>query len=356
MRKILVFVFALVMCLAMAACQTQQTPAPSTQPQTGAAGAEPAASAQPAASKGETYVLSLGGTTGTFYQLGAAVADYINTNFGDVMQLLPSTSAGGVENVRNISGGNAAFGPAFPKDVINAYTGVGYDAPMSNLRYVGIAQKPNACAIIVLADSGINSVYDLAGKTVAPGAPGSSAYDMFTEFAQHIGILDQMNIVNYGSEEIPGKMVDGDVDCCVVMTMAETAASRISSISSLKPIRILDVAEALNETKFLETASYYSTVVLPGGQYEGQDTEATCFSAYPVWVTSADVPEEIVYQFLKLAYSDEGVAYIGGIIAGQGHDTENQLETVFPVPLHDGALRYWQENGYAESMPSPYAK
>lgn len=303
----------------------------------------------------ETYVLSLGGTTGTFYQLGTAVADFVNNNYADSMKLLPSTSAGGIENARNIFNGDAAFGPVFPKDLVNAYTGKGYDKPFDKLRYVGIAQQPNACAFVVLADSGIETFYDLEGKTVAPGAPGSSAYDMFVEFAQFIGIYDKIKIVNIGSQEIPGKLADGEIDCFAVMTMADTAASRISEVSTTKPIHIIDMKDIIAETKFLDSAGWYSTTELPGGQYKGQDTPVTCFSSYPVWATSSDVPDEVVYNFLEYTHTDKAIAHLESIIAGHGHDVEDQLNKVFPIPLHPGAQKWWSEHGYT-TFPEPMAK
>lgn len=364
MKKVTILVLVLALILTVIACGKAETQQPAAQnapaekdaQSTNVQPAQPAQAAAPEpAKKGDTYVLSLGGTTGNFYLEGAALADYVNANYSDVMQLLPSTSAGGVENVRNVYNGDAAFGPAFPRDVVMAYNGSAYGTKMDSLRMVGIAQKPNACAIVVLKDSGINTVYDLAGKTVAPGAPGSSAYDMFMEFAKHIGIADSLKVVNYGNEELPGKVTDGSVDAFCVMTMAETAAGRISQVSALKDIRILDVTDVLKETGFLEAFPWYSSTILPGGQYAGQDEPVNCFSAYPVWITNAAVPEEIVYQFLNIGYSDGCIEYLNGIIKGHGHDVPNQLETAFPIPLHAGAEKYWKEHGYT-TFPEPAVK
>src|SRR5699024_9598452 len=110
-----------------------------------------------------SITMPLGGTSGTFYVQGSALADYLNKQT-DVFNIIPSSSGGSVENIRLVGNDEADMGIAFAGDLFNAWQGEGvYESELRNYRQLGPAQKITGWNFIVLADSGIDSVEDLKG-------------------------------------------------------------------------------------------------------------------------------------------------------------------------------------------------
>jgi hypothetical protein len=79
------------------------------------------------------------------------------------------------------------------------------------------------------------------------------------------------------------------------------------------------------------------------GTYPNQDELIRTAASANVLVARDDVPEEIVYQLTKLLW--ENLAVLKEIHgATRSMSLESALQGV-PVPLHKGALRYYQEKG-----------
>ena len=77
--------------------------------------------------------------------------------------------------------------------------------------------------------------------------------------------------------------------------------------------------------------------------YPNQDEIIRTAASANVLVARDDVPEEIVYQLTKLLW--ENLAVLKEIHgATRSMSLESALQGV-PVPLHKGALRYYQEKG-----------
>jgi TRAP-type uncharacterized transport system substrate-binding protein len=64
-----------------------------------------------------------------------------------------------------------------------------------------------------------------------------------------------------------------------------------------------------------------------------------------LWVVSADVDEELVYQMTKAIYDQAGLdrmLQVTNVASEMGPD--NALAGI-QIPLHPGAARYWEEVG-----------
>ena len=59
----------------------------------------------------------------------------------------------------------------------------------------------------------------------------------------------------------------------------------------------------------------------------------------------ADLPDDLVYEIVKTVYSQEGVDYLGNVIAALKSMSPNLAVSYKPIPLHPGAERYFREIG-----------
>ena len=136
------------------------------------------------------FTIGTGGTAATYYPVGGVIANAISNPPGSrgcdeggscgVPGLIASavSSRGSVDNVNAIVSGLRNSGFAQSDVAYWAYTGTGTmegRPAAADLRAIA-ALFPEHIHLVVLADSGINSVADLAGKRVSLDEPGSGTF------------------------------------------------------------------------------------------------------------------------------------------------------------------------------------
>ena len=105
-------------------------------------------------------------------------------------------------------------------------TRAAYDGALKNLRALG-ALYPETVQLVVRADSGINSVRDLKGKSVSSGAPGSGQYQLVTDLLKAYG-LSRNDIKEDLSSftQAMDKIKDGNLHATLITAGVPVAASR----------------------------------------------------------------------------------------------------------------------------------
>ncbi|NNU82027.1 TAXI family TRAP transporter solute-binding subunit [Halovulum dunhuangense] len=302
-----------------------------------------------AAAQAQVYQISmpLGGTSGTFYTQGAALADFINAR-ADGIRVVPSTSGGSVENIRLVGSGQAEFGMAFEGHIYGAWSGVGFEKPYTEYRMVGPAQQTSGWNFIVLADSDIQSVADLAGREFVPGAPGSGSASDADLFLEHIGVRDQIDISYYSWGELGRMLTDGDIEG--FNRTGGAPAPFATEIDATHPIRVLDLEAEIDESGFLEEFPFFTKLTIPAGTYSGQEEDAVTYAQGVQWIVHKDVPDEAVREFLELAYTEDAAAHLDRAFPQHDHRNMEWLKTAY-VPLHPAAAAFWAEKGL--EVPEP---
>src|SRR5574344_1646716 len=121
----------------------------------------------------KNFILATGGTSGTYYPFGGAIANIWNTKIEGMNVTAQSTGAS-AENLRLISKGEAEFA-IVQNDVMDyAYNGTDMfeGTKLGNLATVGTLY-PEVIQIAASVSSGITSVADMKGKRVSVGDAGS---------------------------------------------------------------------------------------------------------------------------------------------------------------------------------------
>lgn len=303
-----------------------------------------------AAAHAQVFQISmpLGGTAGTFYTQGAAIADFINSR-SDAMRIVPSTSGGSIENIRLVGSGQAEFGMGFEGDIYDAWTGQGpFQQSYQEYRQLGPAQQTTGWNFIVLASSDIDSVEDLVGRDFVSGAPGSGSAANADLFLRHIGIFDGIKPAYYPWGELPQMLTDGDIDGFNRTGGAPAAFAQ--EIDASHPIRILDLEPQMDASGFLEKYPFFTKFKIPAGTYSGQEEDATTFGQGVQWIVHKDVPDEVVRNFMELAYSEEAAQHLDRLYPDHAHRDKDWLKTLY-VPMHPAAAEFWRERGV--DIPDP---
>lgn len=149
---------------------------------------------------------------GTFQYFSNAISIRASKNLPDV-DLSNMVSAGSVENLRRVNSGEADFGIVYAGDMYLGAHGKLTNDPKKYPNVHGMAYLYGAPAhLLVLADSGINEVAELAGKRVAVGAAGSGAAASAQRYFTALGLWDKLKVEYIGYTEAASAIGDKKIE------------------------------------------------------------------------------------------------------------------------------------------------
>lgn len=302
------------------------------------------------------FTIGTGGTAYTYYPVGGVIANAISRPPGSrpcdeggscgVEGLIASavSSRGSVDNVNAIVSGLRNSGFAQSDVAYWAYTGTGTmegQEPAENLRTIAALFEEHI-HLVALADSGIDSVEDLAGKRVSLDEPGSGTY----VDAGLILDANGLSVDDVSAEALKGNAAsealrNGKIDAFFVVAGYPTGSLvELASAEDIKLVPISgDGAESLTEEY-----GFFARSSVPEGTYEGVPaTETVAVGAQ--WFTSAEEDAELIYAITKALWNDNSRKLLDvGHAKGKTITLDTALNGV-GVPLHEGAERFYKEAG-----------
>ena len=296
--------------------------------------------------KSQVFLSMGGGSRGaTFDTVGLSVGDILWRSI-DGFNLSLVKSAGSLENLRRIQAGEMDMGVAFAGDVFLSYNGedvFAEEGPYDNVRVIGFLYSA-VSQLVTLEGEGIASVEDLAGKAIAVGVLGSGTQLTSERLFTTLGFYDEIDPVLLAGLDASEELEDQQIQA--YHALYGVPSETVLDTSATGEAVILNTYDAAEAAGFFETYPFYSKYVIPAGTFSGVDEDVETFRDAGLWVVSADMDEELVYQMTKEVYDQVGVYFMNeltdGVTSEMGPDTA--LVGV-QTPLHPGAARYWEEIG-----------
>jgi hypothetical protein len=284
--------------------------------------------------------IATGGTGGTYYPLGGGLAELISS-YIDGYKAVAEVTGASVENMGLIHREDSDLAIALADTVYQAYHG-GDRFNGNKLDVLALASLyPNAIQIVALADSGITSLADLAGKRVSVGAPGSGTEVNAKALLESNGMsFEDFDVRGLNFNESADALRDGDIDAGFWSVGPPT--SSIVSLATTREISLLSLSQ-----KQLENAQQAVPVFAPyqlrAGVYEGVNTPTMTIGIPNVLTVNAGMTDDLAYKITKLLF--EKIEDLRAIHPAADDTTvEFSLEST-PIPLHPGAIRYYEEIG-----------
>ncbi|WP_404401968.1 TAXI family TRAP transporter solute-binding subunit [Pelagibacterium halotolerans] len=294
-----------------------------------------------AVAQGQQFINILtGGTSGVYYPLGVALSEIYAENIEGARTQVQSTKAS-VENLNLLQDGRGEVAFALGDSVKLAWDGnadAGFSEPLTDLRAIA-AIYPNYIQIVASADSGIETLADLAGKRVSVGAPKSgtelNARAILAAAGMSYDDFAQTEYLPYAesAELIKNRQLDA------TLQSAGLGVAFIKDLAASIDINIVEIPASVIEA----VGAPYVPSVVPAGTYGGQDADVSTAAIGNVLVTHAGVDEETVYQMTKLLFENLDAMTAAHSAAG-GISPEGALAGL-TIPLHPGAERYYREAG-----------
>ena len=291
------------------------------------------------------FGIATGGTGGTYYPLGGMLAQLIsNKATVDGRKVAATAEAAGASVANAKLLGSKEIESAFvAADILDAaYQGKAQFAngAIKSLRALG-ALYPETVQLVTRADSGINSIKDLKGKSISSGSPGSGQYQLVTDLLRVHG-LSRSDVKEDSSSftQAMDKIKDGNLHATLITGGVPVAA--ITDAAQSHAIRIIPLAGSQLD-ELLKAQPYYTSVQLPANTYKGQTAPVDTLAVMAVWATHDGVSEQTAYEVTKALY--ENTAIMGQVhVQGRNISLKTALG-VGSVPLHPGAARYFKEKG-----------
>lgn len=334
MKKVLSLILALAMVFALVACGEKQ---PATDGDASSDGDK-----QPARGN---VIMTFGtaDTGGSMYPAGAAVSQ-VWTNNVEGVKCNTQTSTGSFQNCQDVSTGEVDVAVATSDVVLNAYNGTGKFADigkLDNLRVIG-AVYTSVLSGVTLKSSGLTYIHDLLGKRVAVG-PAASATENATLAAFGVMGIDSSNtsLENLGLGDGADSVGDGILDAA--FGFAGLPIGGQLNLAATKEIQVLDMTQEEIDKVLAGNAAYIQTKI-PAGTYTGQDNDANTFGVKCLIIVTADMDADLVYDLCK-AMNEHTEELAAGNALLKDMTDPSFLCTQMPIPLHDGAQKYYSEQG-----------
>lgn len=279
---------------------------------------------------------------GTFYTVGGAICEVVNKHRDTLNWRASAESTGGsMENIRLLTSDRMQFAMSNSSITYFAVRGEGEWDKEHRVRAV-MTLFPNIAMFVTAADSGIEKVADLKGKRVYIG-PEGAGFEYFVKpiLAAHGLSLDDID-ARYGSQQNAVDLLgDGAVSAAMIGGGVPTPA--ISQLAQTMDLRLVPYDEEAKQ-QLIEEYQFFEPAVIRGGTYNGIDDDYHGLNVGSAHlIAHADVDDQLVYDFVRLAYEhrDEIAQRHRAANAITGENVVRDTGT----PFHPGAIRYYEEIG-----------
>jgi TRAP transporter TAXI family solute receptor len=300
------------------------------------------------AAKTTFVTIGTGGITGVYYPTGGAIARIVNKKKDEYgIRATVESTGGSVFNVNAIMAGDLEFGVVQSDRQYQAINGLAEwkdKGKQENLRAV-FSVHPESITLVAAVDAGIEKIEDLKGKRVNIGNPGSGQRQNSIDVLNAVGIDYKSDITaeSVKAVEAPGLLQDGRIDA-FFSTGGHPRDGIKEATAGARKVRFIPVTGAGIE-KLIANNPYYAKAKIPITLYPGaqNDADVETFGVKATFVTSAKVPENVVYAITKEVF--DNFEAFKKLHPAYTVLTKESMMDGLSAPLHLGAEKYFKEAG-----------
>ncbi len=292
-------------------------------------------------------VVGTGGITGVYYPAGGAICRIVNRKKKTHgIRCSVESTKGSVYNVQTIRQGELDFGVVQSDVQYNSFHGKSNfrgDGPFKDLRAV-FSLYPEPVTMVARADAGIKSIGDIRGKRVNIGNPGSgnrATWDVL-EAAMGWKRSDLKQATGFKTVKQARKLCDNKIDVFFSL-VGHPSAYMKEAMSSCAAVLVDVAGPAVGN--LVKKYSYFRHATIPAGLYKGNAKPTKTFGVAATLVSSANVPENTVYQVVKGVFENfDGFKKLHP--AFRDLTEAEMIRDALSAPLHKGAVKYYKQRGW----------
>ncbi len=293
----------------------------------------------------QTHRVTIGtaGTAGALYPMGVAMAESINRHAGNIRASAEATG-GSLENLRNLSTGELTWGISANEVAYHAFHGEGvYEGRAIDSLQSLFGTVVSWTQIFAAADSTLESVSDFAGKRIGVGPPGSAGEQTARRLLAHYG-LDYSDIREefMSNSEMVTALQDGMLDAFIITHPLRSAP--LMDLTTSFDAKLISV----EDSTFYEGYPFFEKSEIPSGTYRNMNEAAYTPTSRIVMYTSkaSGLSDDQVYSMMRAIWDNANEWQDVHAAVKQTTTLEDALIGLDGIPLHPGALRFYEEEGF----------
>ncbi|MGI9437151.1 MAG: TAXI family TRAP transporter solute-binding subunit [Geminicoccaceae bacterium] len=300
----------------------------------------------------KSFLLGTASTGGTYHPVGVALATLIK------LKLLPKfdvdltaiNTDGSQENANLLRRNEIQFAILSSLAGYDARTGSGEFAnfgPDEELRAVTTLWLSTDHFAVRKADVKSGTVDDflsLQGRPVSLGRVDSGTLDDNRALMNAFGLeVDtEFELAELGYDESAEALITGAIDGMSVSGGIPVGAMQDVFDALGDDVVVLEFSD--EQLELIDGGrGLWSRSIVPAGTYPGQQREIFTVGTPNILAVRADVDEEVVYQITKAIF--EELDYLHSLHGATQQISLDSAVTNLPMPIHEGALRYFKEKG-----------
>lgn len=288
------------------------------------------------------YFLAIysGGTSGSYFQVATTICEVMALRFTEHrIRCVPLRSQGVASNRELMRQGRAQVMLVQSDTNWQAATGV---EPIPSARSVASLHN-EAGLLVVRRDARISKPEDLRGKRLSVGTEGSAARTLWVDLLESIGLGETDFEVLYSlAQEYNAEGVCGDhIDAFGLWIGHPTSV--ITNALTTCDVDLVGLSGSW-QADLLARKPYYYPQTIPAGTYPGQDRDIETYGLKGVLVADRRADPYVVYWLTRVLVEDVELLRERNPIL-KSLDPEQMVNQANFLPFHDGAERYWREQG-----------
>ncbi len=253
------------------------------------------------------------------------------------VQVLPGA---GIANVRGVDEGKADIGFGNSISTVDGITGhKPFPRKVTNVCNVATLY-PQYYQLVVTADSGVDKIADLKGKSITTQQRGNTGELITRQILGVNGIkYGDLKVSYVGYSDSVNQMKDGHAVAFGLGT--QVPAGAIMDLASARPIKLLDQSSSFAGMKKLNPG--YTLATIKAGSYPGQKGDVKVISYATHIFVSCKLPADEVYAMTKTLMAH--TANLASIAKAVGKQQMADFAADIGVPFHPGAAKFYKEHG-----------
>lgn len=286
-----------------------------------------------------------GGTSGVFYPIGGTLSGIIDDSVEDTNASVEATGAS-VENLRLIDSGSADLAITQGDSAEQAFNGeTDFDGEPVETNTIAVLY-PNVYHTVTLESIqnslGLECFRDLEGHRFSVGDVGSGNETSTNQIFESLDmdVVEDIDRSQLGYAETANALTSGGLDAG--SWMVGQGHGGINELAATDDIAIVPMCEDELEA-IIDGAGGYTEHTIPAGTYTGVDEDIDTFAVWNILVVPTSFNEDQAYELTEAIFENAS-ALAGAYEPLEEYMTIENVENS-PVPIHPGAVRYFEENG-----------
>ncbi|GII57405.1 C4-dicarboxylate ABC transporter substrate-binding protein [Planotetraspora thailandica] len=290
---------------------------------------------------GTRLSIATGNTTGVYYVLGGGLAEQIGKNIPGYQATAEATGAS-VENIQRVVKGQSDIAFTLADTAADAVAGTGSFGGPHPIRAIARLYD-NYTHVLARADVGVKSVADLKGKRVSTGSPNSGTEVIALRLLAAAGLDPDKDVARQAlslPETVQG-LKDGTLDALVWSGGLPTAGITDLVTGMGDDVVFVPLDDLLGAMRGAHGPVYVGGAI-PKATY-GTASDVPAIAVPNLLVVNEKMDPALAENLTRLLFDHK--ADLERVHSAAKDITRGNAPKTEPVPLHDGAKKYYGVTG-----------